>query len=147
MIKQVNSFLLLLVTLIATTGAAQNLRAPEYFLLPRELPYYEKRTTTKDFHMFGFIEADSIVFAQGQWSFDVTDGFATISAVTDMYLDDNFPKDNDPVLIGGIMSNAVFVAESLLVVNSESSCDYLPEGLVVELNAVGFEMRCPTEND
>ena len=147
MIKQVNSFLLLLVTLIATTGAAQNLRAPEYFLLPRELPYYEERTTTKDFHMFGFIEADSIVFAQGQWSFDVTDGFATISAVIDMHLPANFLQDNDPVLIDGKMSEAVFVAHSLAVLNAESSCDFLPEGMVVELNAVGFEMRCPAENN
>ena len=147
MIKQVNSFLLLLVTLIATTGAAQNLRAPEYFLLPRELPYYEERTTTKDFQMFGFIEAGSKVFAQGQWSFDVTDGFATISAVIDTHLPANFLQDNDPVLIDGKMSEAVFVAHSLLVLNSENSCDYLPEGLVAELNAVGFEMRCPTEND
>ena len=147
MIKQVNSFLLLLVSLIATTGAAQNLRAPEYFLLPLELPYYEERTITKDFRMFGFIEAGSKVFAQGQWSFDVTDGFATISAVIDTHLPANFLQDNDPVLIDGKMSEAVFVAHSLLVLNSENSCDYLPEGLVVELNAVGFEMRCPTEND
>ena len=147
MIKQVNSFLLLLITLIATTGAAQNLRAPEYFLLPLELPYYEERTTTKDFQMFGFIEADSMVFAQGQWSFDVTDGFATISAVIDTHLPANFLQDNDPVLLNGKMSEAVFVAHSLSVLNKENSCDYLPEGLVVELNTVGFEMRCQTESN
>jgi len=58
MIKHFNIFVLLLMTLIASSGMAQNPNTPKHFLMPRELPYFEKQTK-KDFIMFGFIQAGS----------------------------------------------------------------------------------------
>jgi len=145
MIKHFNIFVLLLMTLIASSGMAQNPNTPKHFLMPRELPYFEKQTK-KDFIMFGFIQAGSISWRQDQTSYVITDGYESVVTVYKSWLEEGFFQDNEPVLVTGQMKDGVFEAHTILGLNAPRVCDYLIESVVIELNEVGFDINCSSPN-
>ena len=145
MIKHFTILVLLVMTPIASSVTGQNLNTPKHFLMPRELSHYEQ-LVDQDFRMFGFITSGSIVHEQYQTSFSVTDGYKSVQAVHNSWIEEGWLKEKEPVLIEGKMKNDIFEIHTILKLNTPNVCDYLIKSIVEELNSVGFEISCLSPN-